>query len=305
MANPNENKKSQYRVWIIALIVLILVLLTAIPACNSMGHSDTDEDVINLIPESSDSTKPTQQSDGEAEDPSETEKVYHPQSQVADRQKIWKTQTEVEVFKISYEDGTENITVAGRNGEKVIAPGTENQYFFRLKNNGDCALDYTVTVEAWFEPEDVIIPVEAKMKSYSGWYMVGGKDENDWDPVLELDGAHDSVTLGVNRYVYYYLDWRWPFESGDDEYDTLLGDTALTQDLTLNLKIKTVATENLDVPPDYGATGIPETGDSSHVGTFTVLLAASGAALLILLFVKKKRKEEENADENPPIPEGK
>lgn len=295
MANPTENneKKNRYWVWIIALIILILILLTSIPACGRMGHSETDEGVINLIPEELPNTD-----SGDAEGNQQaTEKVYNPSSQVADRQKIWTTQTEVEIFKLSYEDGDENITVAGRWGDKVIAPGTENQYFFRLKNNGDCALDYTVTVEAWFEPEDVTLPVEAKMKSYSGWYMVGGKEEDDWDPVLELDGAKDSVTLGVNRYVYYYLDWRWPYESGDDKYDTLLGDLALDEDLTLNIKIKTVAMENLDVPADYGATGTPETGDRFPVNTYVLVLAASGILLILLLVLNKKPKEEESSDE--------
>ena len=45
---------------------------------------------------------------------------------------IWGTETEVEIFKVSYEDGEGNITVKSDNGEKVVAPGTENSYTFKL-----------------------------------------------------------------------------------------------------------------------------------------------------------------------------
>ena len=135
-------------------------------------------------------------------------------------------------------NGEKVITVNSGNGDKVIAPGTENSYTFKLKNTGNVALDYTVEVDAYFTPADIEIPITGRLNRYDGTWVIGGKDEYAKVPVL--DTAEDNATLGAGKYTYYTLDWLWPFESGNDELDTMLGNLAVDQELTFTIVIKTM-----------------------------------------------------------------
>lgn len=157
---------------------------------------------------------------------------------------VWGDETEVDIFKVEYENGDHEITVAGKNNEKVIAPGTENTYTFAVKNRHLGQVDYRVSVEAWFTGLDgtgVVIPVEAKLMGRAEW-MLGGEEE--YRPVLELDGVSEESILKPEQHAMYTLYWRWPFESdlnGDgnvDDGDTL--DTWLatrSEDISLSIRI--------------------------------------------------------------------
>ena len=137
------------------------------------------------------------------------------------------------------ENGEGKVFVQGADGNKVIAPGTGNSYTFKLKNTGTTPLNYLLNVDAFVTPGDVRIPVESRINRYDGEWIVGDKEQ--YVDVHTLDTAEDSAPLGAGKYTYYTLDWRWPFESGDDEYDTLLGNMAVEQDLTLTIIISTTA----------------------------------------------------------------
>lgn len=99
----------------------------------------------------------------------------NPGFEASDDQTVWSTDTRVEIFHISYVNGEQVVTVNSDNGEKVIAPGTENSYTFKLKNTGNVALDYTVEVDAYFTPADISIPITGRLNRYDGVWIVGGK----------------------------------------------------------------------------------------------------------------------------------
>ena len=82
--------------------------------------------------------------------------------EASDDKTVWTTNTKVEIFRVSYENGEQVVTVNGSNGQKVIAPGTENSYTFKLKNTGTVALDYTLEVDAYFTPADIKIPISGR-----------------------------------------------------------------------------------------------------------------------------------------------
>lgn len=151
---------------------------------------------------------------------------------------VWETDTRVDIFKSSYVNEQQEITVAGKNSEKVIAPGTNNQYTFSLKNNENGYVDYRMTVDAMFAglPEDKKIPVEVRLSGAGGWLL--GSDET-WEPVEKLKGIEESGILYKHESAIYVLEWRWPFESGQDELDTWLANQ--TQDVTLTIRITTDA----------------------------------------------------------------
>ena len=134
-----------------------------------------------------------------------------PGFEAGDDKTVWDTNTQVEIFKVSYVNGEQVITVNSDNGDKVIAPGTENSYTFKLKNTGNVTLDYTVEVDAYFTPGDIEIPIISRLNRYDGKWVVGGKDE--YVKVSVLDTAEDKAKLRAGRYTYYTLDWIWPLKA--------------------------------------------------------------------------------------------
>lgn len=328
MAKPN-NSKTKW-IWLSVLILFVCVAATTIAF---MSRLDSflldDEGAISLITgdtsqtdDNSDETDDTQGSDttatlaptteqeptnngdatGSPTDPSTsdttpqvTQPPKNPGFEASDDNNVWSTNTQVEIFSVSYVNGEQIITVKSDNGDKVIAPGTENSYTFKLKNTGNVALDYTVEIDAYFTPADITIPITGRLNRYDGTWVVGGKDEYANVPVL--DTATDSATLGAGKYTYYTLDWLWPFESGNDELDTMLGNLATEQDLTFTIVIKTTATESSDPYDDSGITP-PQTGDNTNLTLWIVLAVSSFAMMMFLLFYQNKEKRRYSAEED-------
>lgn len=206
-----------------------------------------------------------------------------PGFEAGDENTVWEGRTDVEVFRVSYENGEGQVTVNSHNGEKVIAPGTENEYIFTLKNTGNVGLDYTLEMEAYFSDGEKIIPVVARVVDYEGNYLVGSADS--FADVLTLNSVSEAGSLSAGYIAPYTLQWQWPFE-GDDEYDTWLGNMAADEDITLTIVIRTTA--------EYGGEGgIPETGDSNGVVFAGAVLAVSCVGLVVML-VPKRKPEEDN-----------
>ena len=202
--------------------------------------------------------------------------------EVEDENTVWEGQTQVEIFRVSYENGEGKITVQSGKGDKVIAPGTSNDYAFTLKNTGKESLDYTLEMEAYFSNEEFAIPVVVRLLDYQGTYLLG--DGDNYTDVLDLNQVNESGSLSAGYIAPYTLQWQWPFE-GDDAYDTLLGNMAVDEDLTLTIVIRTVA--------EYGGEGgmPPYTGDSGMMVWAIVMVASFAGLLLILLLGKDKREE--------------
>lgn len=201
---------------------------------------------------------------------------------VEDENTVWEGHTQVEIFRVSYENGEGKITVQSGKGDKVIAPGTSNEYAFTLKNTGKESLDYTLEMEAYFSNEEFAIPVVVRLLDYQGTYLLG--NDEAYTDVLDLNQVNESGSLSAGYIAPYTLQWQWPFE-GDDAYDTLLGNMAVDEDLTLTIVIRTVA--------EYGGEGgmPPYTGDSGMMVWAIVMVASFAGLLLILLLGKDKRKE--------------
>lgn len=216
-----------------------------------------------------------------------------PDLEAGDGKKLWTTDTQVEIFRVSYINGEQKVTVKGENGDKLIAPGTESSYTFKLKNNGNTALDYTVCVDACFSSEDITVPIVGRISRYDGQWICGGK--NSYADVKALDSAQDSETLAAGRYTYYTLDWRWQFESGNDEYDTLLGNMAADEDLLFTIRLVTAAAEN---PDPYSGGGLlsPKTGDDRHIALCLSLVIVLIIIMILLIILSKRREKGESCN---------
>ena len=253
---------------------------------------DTDVDTNNSTPGNSIENNKDSENNNQ-EDNKVSTPTYKPGFEASDDKVVWKTNTQVEIFRVSYENGEQVVTVNSDNKDKVIAPGTENSYTFKLKNTGNVALDYTVEVDAYFTPADVVIPVTGRINRYDGKWLAG--DNDNFAEVSVLNNAADNATLGAGNYTYYTLDWVWPFERGDDEYDTFLGNLATEQDLEFTIVIKTTATANVDADDDGGITP-PTTGDIFNV-SFWLFIAAASLILMIILFIIQRKNNNSNDEE--------
>lgn len=221
--------------------------------------------------------------------------LYHPSNhrlltanpgfRTYDENTVWSSQTDIEIFRITYENGSGQVTVNSQNGDNLLAPGTENTYRFTLENTGNVSLDYAMSMEAYFSHNETPIPIYARVMDHRG-NCLAGTPEGKVD-VLELNKVHQSGTLAAHYVAPYTLEWEWPFEI-DDEYDTMLGNMAVDEDITLTIVIKTMASCNA-VPDAPG--GIPKTGDTTPIGLLVCIMAGSAITLAILLLPRKKREE--------------
>lgn len=209
---------------------------------------------------------------------------------------VWSTQTDVEIFKMTYDNVSGEITVKPNSGtDKLLAPGTTNDYTFTLENNGDVPLDYTMSMQAWFGSE-YVIPVKAKVSDYNGKYLLGSANKSE--DVLKLNTVGDSGVLGAGRCAVYTLDWEWVFEQGIDEYDTMLGNLAVDDDITLTIRILTTA--KYDDDPGSEDEGLPNpepdnptTGQIMRTGIAALILVGIMLISAVSLFVNKQGDDEE------------
>lgn len=209
----------------------------------------------------------------------------NPGFEAGDENTVWQSQTSVEIFRASYENGEGQVTVNSHNGEKLLAPGTENEYKFTLKNTGNVDLDYTLQIEAYFSDGEKAIPVVARLVDYQGRYVAGSAD--GYVDVLELNNVSISESISAGYIAPYTLQWQWPFD-GDDTYDTWLGNLAMEEDITLTIVIRTTA--------EYGGQGgLPDTGDHSNLLLPAVIMVASFAGLLTVLLLPKRKRRDKDA----------
>lgn len=281
-----------------AALVIPVAAYNTVGAAASGGESDSSAEEVGDNPAS----LPAAPSEGV----SASGEV--PDLQVSDAQKVWSNETEVEIFRISYENGQNEVTVAG-NGDKLLAPGTENSYPFQIANTGTASVDYTMTMEAYFSHGENAIPIEVRVSDYEGNYFAGS--ENGWSPVMELNEVRDTAVLAANHYHSYTLTWQWPFE-GDDTYDTYLGNLAAEEDLTLTVIIRIIAEadENPDAPggiPNPGDSGVIDnilefgnsvisggglkTGDSSNRTLWFLLAVVCLVGLTVMVDIKRRGKK--------------
>lgn len=198
----------------------------------------------------------------------------------------WLTITELELFKVSYENGEGQVTVQSSNGDKIVAPGTSNSYTFSLQNTSDMGLDYDIEVEAYFTIEggDQNVPVQLRLWDQNGNYLIGSPD--DYEDLSDVNVAEGEGSVSAGYIVPYTIEWQWPFE-GDDVFDTSLGSYFVETEAAVSfvMEIRTTA--------EQGGEGgqPPQTGDIG-IGGATVALVASATGLLIIPLIPKRKREE-------------
>ena len=289
------NRKSS-NIAVIALLLMILFVATSLTVLFSRTLMYSQAEFENVMPIiRSHSEAPNNESN-----PNVTIHTVTSGGENAEAHSKFRMNAKAELFKLSYKNDTGEITVNGAKGntDKLIAPGTTNKYNFTLENPGDAALDYTLSMEAKFEGTDETIPVKARVLNYTNKYLLGSAEQ--MEDVLELNTVSEKSSLGAGRYAAYTLEWEWPFERGDDEFDTTLGNMAVDDDLTLEVNIKTIAEIDETNDPQKNNAGllVPQTGDDTQLGFLWLILAVSIVGIFVVLFADRKSKKEKIGKNN-------
>ena len=205
----------------------------------------------------------------------------------------------LELFSVAYNNRSGEITVNGADGEKVIAPGTSVDYTIRLRNRDKTAIDYDLVPNVKFTSEHEL-PVLVRMLNTNDEYIVG--DAKTWVPIEEMNALTESATLTRGESAEYLFQWKWDFESGDDEYDTFLGNEVANIDIGLSVEFSLNAEANTDVKINGGFMG-SGLGDTVFTSAFILLLLAAIILLIVALVKKRKNKEATEADPEEDAPE--
>ena len=102
--------------------------------------------------------------------------------------------------------------------DSTIHPGSEGEFNFEIINPHQKNIVYEMDVKQYYNGEEVDdFPMYYKLKM-NNLYIAG---LDDW---VACDGlSFVNLIIPDNSTQSFTLEWCWPFESGDDAHDTLLG----------------------------------------------------------------------------------
>ena len=204
------------------------------------------------------------------------------------------TDTEVELFSVQYKNSTGEITVSSIDGTKLVAPGTSVDYTIYLRNKDTVAIDYQLIPDVEYTSE-LPVPLLVRMLNEDGEYMIG--DAKTWVPVSELGTPTERETLMKNESREYILQWKWEFESGNDDYDTMLGSSAINSNIGISMALSIHAEANTSIEDNGGVIG---SGLGDFIFDALLLLLLIVAIVLLIIVLLKKRKD---AKPEEPAPE--
>ena len=196
----------------------------------------------------------------------------------------------LDVFALEYANETGEVTVSGADGEKVVAPGTSVDYTVRMRNTDKTAIDFDLVPQISFVSE-YDIPIQVRLIDPDGNYVVG--DEKTWAEIDELGEIEQKGTLLKGESIEYLFQWKWVFESGDDEYDTFLGNSSIQENIAVSVSFSVHATANTELAQNGGFFGAENQNNFGLLLAFVALVSAS-----VLLFVYKFARKGGKTDSN-------
>ena len=197
----------------------------------------------------------------------------------------------LDLFSVYYENDSGEITVCGSDVDgKVIAPGTKVEYTIRLRNKDKIAIDYLLIPDLSYTSEHSV-PILFRMIDGDGNYIIG--DAKTWATIEDIGEISEQRTLCKNESAEYIFEWKWEFESGDDEYDTIIGTLAKEENVGVSVKFDLLAEANTSVEDTCGliSSGILE---MIVIGLAIAVLGTAITLLIITAVKEKKGSSKEN-----------
>jgi len=124
-----------------------------------------------------------------------------PQIEVADNNGTWEAQGKIAVLDSS------------------IAPDSSGEYEFILDNPHNVSMLYDFSIKEFYNDTQVVnFPMEFRIRMNNVLL-----ESDKWLSAEELNFKDLVILPGSTQ--HFTLEWRWQFESGDDETDTFFGKT--------------------------------------------------------------------------------
>ena len=102
--------------------------------------------------------------------------------------------------------------------DETIHPGSEGKFDYEIINPHGKAMSYTMDVDQYYNNEIIEdFPMRYKLKMNNQYLAT----LDNWVESHSLE--FESLVIEPDSTTGFTLEWSWPFESGNDEYDTLLG----------------------------------------------------------------------------------
>ena len=219
-----------------------------------------------------------------------------PETEIADNECVWSEDTQINIFRIKEVNENGEIVVESSTGDKIIAPGMEGEYGFEIRNIGNMAVDTKTVLSVEFKADGLeydTLPIEVRLINFKGEDLFG----NGWINIKDYEECIDELTIGRNSYANYKFYWRWAFESGDDVFDTLLGDLSTKQEVSLTVHIASSAALSED-PSSSGGLSLGDdvirTGGDIVLVPYIILNCLIVTILVVLLILNKKKRENDS-----------
>lgn len=144
----------------------------------------------------------------------------------------------------------------GKEETPVIKPGSTGYYLFKVENNREKDLKLNILLNEINVYDSKNNPTTHLPFRYRLGQIKTSTDElsgnvswNDWNKTIDSSGKPQySLTLTSSdvvsgkssdkNYILYRLEWEWPFESGNDEADTISGKNQIQYQVNLNIKLE-------------------------------------------------------------------
>lgn len=283
------------RFWLIAVILLLLVIITASIVINvafSITSNPTTDKTISLTTNAPIYNNAyAQNSTISSSLPPISDSSKQGGLSVSDSDQIWTTDTTVNIF----EHNDSHVSTDGTgSANHTIAPGTENNYTFSLNNDKEYAIKYNLNISGENDSE-YEIPVMVQILDADGNSLSG-----DMKPIKELNSISSDGSVKPYSSTQYQIRWKWDFENGTDNYDTFLGNKAVDEEIACHINISVISEYDYDTSTDKSdSSDTPsdsstiKTGDNRNV-TIYILTAILSLGILSLIFVTKKKYNEDS-----------
>ena len=190
---------------------------------------------------------------------------------------------ELPMFSIQYTNANGEVIIQSSNDDKILAPGAKSTYTILLRNADEYALDYELAPKVVFSTR-YQIPLKVKMRVANGEYILGSAEE--WATLQDLRELSNTGTLAKAEAVEYTFEWLWPYESGNDDFDTELGNQERNVGVEVAFVFHSVANTTLDA--NGGWEGHPDMGKNIALAVSSAIFLASVVAITIVIIKKRK-----------------
>lgn len=114
------------------------------------------------------------------------------------------------------------------NYDTKIAPGSSNTYNFVVHNSSNISLRYYIEM---YEESEYDVNLKYRLKR-ANEYVVG--NDSTWVNADQLKTAFKDI--GISSSDSYSLDWKWEYEDGVDDKDTIAGEQ-MRSEYKLNIRV--------------------------------------------------------------------